>query len=1802
MDVLCACRLSIRCSQCKGFQVSAARRISLEANCHNCDDATTVFFSWQLVVYELPELPYPNETPCYNSTLHSGTKPPLNSFPHAVTQSLLHLAEPEKMSVAFGLKLNVREISLDPDDTVLGTHSKLLVLKENVLLSNQIVAFNVTATMYDGARVGSSLFGVFTYAPPYGGRCHVSPSSGIELLTTFTVVCSNWSNNVSPDCSLAYVVYYADCVAGGKENRTLIYSGTRSTSSFSLAASQSGIGCVWIEIVDSYGATTELCPFEIAVSPLVVVGGVVKPEDYIKSIAVNSSGLLGRAVTGGDDYGIAYAICVVAVVMNSRLAETTDDYVVKLRRALRLFLIGLLESVPIYTETIADTVLTALANCLAKEVEIDVDAVDVSARVADNVATVLWHKANFGALLNGRVLTSTARATSSSLVARTTSTTEFINSMSIVLQGYMRSRELGEMIQRRVGFVAFAAAKVNRVDYVETMRGDIQAVFRLPAEVEEIVSREDDFKRLSRGVHCLSAFLSTYERNPYLDLPDSSSTLTNVTSLEVTKCDGRPVEVSHLQNPIRLEILLNHNPLLDEAIAEYVLNESSSNAHVVAAPLPALWNHSLNVELTLSNDNDVKAVDVWIRVKQNASNLNFLNFSQTVRLERNVPYSVSIFPANASHTITLSSMQTNGPVRYRFLTWWSNCVFWDEFATTPAWSSDGCTPSVDGETTLYSIVCYCNHLTSFAGSIDLAPNRIQIDVSDVDETTRRSFVAMALLVFLLSAYVTSIVIVKRSESKSRRRGALLLDDNEPSDKQRYEIVVETGELLGSGTTARVSVVLFGGDRFCTTTRELVASNETATKVFRRNSIDGFLLTTPSSLGALTTLHVWHDNGGASPSWYLNRVVVRDLTTDECVEFPCYDWLSAENGGPKRELRRRCPDATALVAAGRFAAEMKRIFADSHLWSSLFLAPLRSRFSRVQRLTCVLSLLLFMMAVTASWAQAPTRLESKFIVFGVSLRTVFVACVANAFSLPVTILWIQLFKRRCRRCRREQKRIDKRRRFPCVWVVVAWIGCFVTCAASIAFVFIFSINFDKGATISWLLTLLWCLLQSLLMFEPLKVFVSTLYVKFSKKAAATAKERKKAPLIFSSTPKGKIATKKPPIDETTFERKRRTKFNVSPTTYELMPVMETVAERKEMWKAIKEGLDYFLFFLLLIVIVYSRRPRGAFQIRKPVNNLWKAESFDSISSREAWWEWAKGPLSKTNATLADPFKSVHFVLLSNVRLRQFRQTETSYGGPNGLWNFTEFKGLGEIQGRFASYSSGGGFVIDLKSSSSDAINQILFLQRSGWVDRKTLSIVAEYVAYHPAWNTFTFVGFVAEFDAVGGVHASRIIRTARLSYHQLPSDLVVTILEIGLFVLVVYRTAKGVVRIRKFRLGFLLDLHFLGETLKIFHVWSVLMHYLSIMIDVPLLFDRLKGGRNVPIEDWHSAIENELKMNFVYSAVIFFAFLMFINLLRYFSSGSFLHAIFRHAALPTFHLILAVCLLVFIFGQFAHVVFGSQIGYFSSLSKAFLSLFLITPRGIFSSPELTSHPVSSFFFFAPISFLVSTGTFAMLFAIFKWSVRQARQDTVRTSIADTALSGILAEPKSVLRRLRPKPIASWEDLERLVEKGEPDMEMEDIELPKWECDSTWELLPQLAYQMNELVKTTEEIRTAGKTGKVDQVAPLSLEPVMPPSEVRRPGRRYYFRSASSLKRTSRVSLTDIDGTFLEENVCKADSRTKASSFSQWKDARLARSQSKGDLRKRTVAVVHRHPLLVKSESLESLEVLNLQWEPDHPNAM
>ncbi|CAF0818601.1 unnamed protein product [Adineta steineri] len=90
---------------------------------------------------------------------------------------------------------------------------------------------------------------------------------------------------------------------------------------------------------------------------------------------------------------------------------------------------------------------------------------------------------------------------------------------------------------------------------------------------------------------------------------------------------------------------------------------------------------------------------------------------------------------------------------------------------------------------------------------------------------------------------------------------------------KYKIIVHTGDVAHAGTDANVSIIIYG------------TLGDTGIRKLKQK-------------GELTKLHIEHDNDMISPDWFLDKVEVINIDTNETISFPCNRWLGSSFNQPK----------------------------------------------------------------------------------------------------------------------------------------------------------------------------------------------------------------------------------------------------------------------------------------------------------------------------------------------------------------------------------------------------------------------------------------------------------------------------------------------------------------------------------------------------------------------------------------------------------------------------------------------------------------------------------------------------------------------------------------------------------------------------------------------------------------------------------------------------------------------------------------------------------------------------------------
>ncbi|XP_068248147.1 uncharacterized protein [Palaemon carinicauda] len=567
------------------------------------------------------------------------------------------------------------------------------------------------------------------------------------------------------------------------------------------------------------------------------------------------------------------------------------------------------------------------------------------------------------------------------------------------------------------------------------------------------------------------------------------------------------------------------------------------------------------------------------------------------------------------------------------------CRYWN--TETESWGTDGC--RVTPATNTRMVRCACNHLTSFGSDFFVPPNTIDFGsvYNDLGAKLKDNFAVLVTICVILALYILVGIWARYKDKQDVKKwGITALSDNLAGEKYLYLLTVVTGMKAKSGTASNISFVLTGDDED-TGVRKL---SDDKRKEHTRGSSVQYVMSTEGPLGHLTYLRIWHDNTGKGDKagWFLDRFTVSDLQTGKTFAFMVNRWLAVDEDDG--QIDRLVPVATPEdITAFRnlFVNTSKKNLTDGHLWVSIFVRPHKSTYTRVQRLSVVVSVTFLTMVVNAMFYKSEpvrtTRLELGFMT--ITTFQLWVSIMGTMIVIPPSIAMDQIF----RKCRprptktdtllqkvaqaedgtivnnledgpndddssdKKGKKKKKKKPITLPWwcVFIAWLLVAGAIGVSAFMVFSYSIQWGKEKANSWLTAILLSIFQSVLIIQPAKVFVlAAILAIVLKKPDVEDLDEEERRLNGSSAadeeldvdrPKSGTREKIPmkPIDPKKLEKIRR----------------KRLAER-EMLTLIKEMLIYVVYLFFLLFLAQQNRNSNAFLINKNLRNLFIDYDVDS----------------------------------------------------------------------------------------------------------------------------------------------------------------------------------------------------------------------------------------------------------------------------------------------------------------------------------------------------------------------------------------------------------------------------------------------------------------------------------------------------------------------------------------------------------------------------------------------------------------
>ena len=400
---------------------------------------------------------------------------------------------------------------------------------------------------------------------------------------------------------------------------------------------------------------------------------------------------------------------------------------------------------------------------------------------------------------------------------------------------------------------------------------------------------------------------------------------------------------------------------------------------------------------------------------------------------------------------------------------------------------------------------------------------------------------------------------------------------------QYKATITTGAWRNSGTSAKVSMKLFGIDN-CSDIVELTANQNGGMDAFSRGNVDSFVFAVTEPLGTLRKLHVGHDSSGEDPSWFLNEITITDMRNQSQWTFPCYRWLALEHedGCPSIELFARQGTKQHGFKDEFNVARMWGL-ANDHLWFSVATKEPKDSFTRVQRLTCCCFFLFLGMLISAMFYNIDGIDNTPPIQVGPLKMTTreFVVSVKTALlAFPSSFLVLFMFSK-SRRSSIANYGGEGRKWFnlPHFCIYIAWLVCIVGSLAAAVLVVFYSLQWGAEISTRWLSSTIVTTTADIFVSHPLKIVVFSflLALYFSRR-----KQNQDNSSIVTDSEESQALFK---ISQEEIERRRKYR----------------VTERKTN-TFIRDIGFYCVFIVLLLVVCYGDKSEHRYRMVKATQNV------------------------------------------------------------------------------------------------------------------------------------------------------------------------------------------------------------------------------------------------------------------------------------------------------------------------------------------------------------------------------------------------------------------------------------------------------------------------------------------------------------------------------------------------------------------------------------------------------------------------
>ncbi|XP_036605967.1 polycystic kidney disease protein 1-like 3 [Trichosurus vulpecula] len=598
---------------------------------------------------------------------------------------------------------------------------------------------------------------------------------------------------------------------------------------------------------------------------------------------------------------------------------------------------------------------------------------------------------------------------------------------------------------------------------------------------------------------------------------------------------------------------------------------------------------------------------------------------------------------------------------------------------------------VGPQSTIIKTQCLCSSLTYTSSSFKTLPRTVNVqDTVKLFHGVSRNPVGVSLLASLFGFYVIFIVWAWRKDREDRKKlKVTILADNCPSSQSHYLVQVFTGYRRRAATTAKVILILYGSEG----RSDPHHLSDPHKVVFEQGAQDVFLLTTRSPLGELHSIRLWHDNSGTSPSWYVNQVIVSDLATRKKWHFLCNRWLAVDLGDCQQDQVFTSVSKKELFSfRNLYSSMIIEKFTQEYLWLSVVTYSPWNQVTRVQQLSCCMTLLICSMVINIMfWKLNSTEeddriMQDKEVPENLLNLNHYLLRVLERLQFQCSTLLASpprgphdfLYSASQLQSLRElmETQVLSMAQSPCSditsfpmldseeekstisnylpkWsVYICWLLLGVTSLVSAFFTALYSLKLNKDQATSWVISMVLSVLQNIFIIQPAKVVILTLFssLLLTRISWRNKEKEKQMRRILA------LLARCPSLSPPGLRDENNPIYRVPPVKSPVKAPERTTKE-KQLFQLAREIFVQILFLVMLMISTHSERNNNRFYLNQAIQKR-ISNQFEEIKRIKDFYQWTNNTLiPNLYGKYRGFFAEGNSFLIGSVQIRQIRIPDT-----------------------------------------------------------------------------------------------------------------------------------------------------------------------------------------------------------------------------------------------------------------------------------------------------------------------------------------------------------------------------------------------------------------------------------------------------------------------------------------------------------------------------------------------------------------